>query len=450
MPRSLNSLLLTPIMALLLVCLSLAAGGLYYGVSRIMYGNLERKVELTQSFLLKVTPELMWNFDVEGMEGYATDLTRDKEFSSLSFLNEKGEPFAKSLAADPKAGDAAIGSDIVVDGAKIGSFSLRYTHAHIQRQLMWLLFMVVGGMVVALTGLWLFIRAAVARTTTPIIRLADVFGTASSEGDLTVNIPEDRSREVGLLGRSLNQFSSRIRGTLTHVQGLGRQVKDQANAIGATTVHVTSLVSGQRVASEEIGAAVKDSASNLQELNTLTQQAADQLDRMVASARETDAVMDKLNTTSASIQDILQVITSIAEHTNLLALNAAIEAARAGETGRGFAVVADEVKKLSNKTMQSTKKIGATILDLKGDIAATQQQVGSMTKSIHEVQRHINSVAQATERQSATMEEVSVTVNGFLQQFSTTQSAMQESKTRVDNLLNEVAELDNQIRVFKV
>ena len=89
-------------------------------------------------------------------------------------------------------------------------------------------------------------------------------------------------------------------------------------------------------------------------------------------------IVQELGDNSKEIGSIVEVISSIAEQTNLLALNAAIEAARAGEAGRGFAVVADEVRKLAEGSKESVEKIGSIIekIQVTTDKAVETMQIG--------------------------------------------------------------------------
>ena len=181
-------------------------------------------------------------------------------------------------------------------------------------------------------------------------------------------------------------------------------------------------------------------------------------------------LMDALGQQAEGIGQIMGVIADIADQTNLLALNAAIEAARAGDAGRGFAVVADEVRKLAEKTMTATQEVGQAVRGIQEGTKKNIQNVDSAGEAIEKaatlsvssgesldkimelvnlVNDQVQSIATASEEQSAASEEINRAVEQVASISAETAQAMEHASQAVADLAQQSQVLQKLIGDMK-
>ncbi|WP_240823953.1 methyl-accepting chemotaxis protein [Desulfovibrio sp. UIB00] len=270
--------------------------------------------------------------------------------------------------------------------------------------------------------------------------------------EIVTSASEELSAQVEQSSRGADEQSARVRETATAMEEMNATVLEVArNAQQAADVSNNArkqAIEGSQIVNE----AVKG-------INTVHTQ---------SLALKQD--MDALGKQAESIGQVMGVIADIADQTNLLALNAAIEAARAGDAGRGFAVVADEVRKLAEKTMTATQEVGRAIKEIqegtKKNIqnvehagesieAATKLSVqsGESLKNILEyvqlVNDQVQSIATASEQQSAASEEINRSVEQVATISSETAQAMEQASSAVADLAQQSQTLQHLIGEMK-
>jgi len=206
--------------------------------------------------------------------------------------------------------------------------------------------------------------------------------------DLSVRSMYTDKSELGQISFALNETLNNFGEALIEIKAISIALSDEAEETTQTCQYSFTTIEEQQseislvaTAVEELSVTVKEVAMNMQSSADVSKSTDEQakmgLDTVQKSYQSIEVLADEitnlaqrissLHESSSNITNIVDVIKSIADQTNLLALNAAIEAARAGEQGRGFAVVADEVRTLAQRTQQSTSEIESYIANLQED-----------------------------------------------------------------------------------
>jgi twitching motility protein PilJ len=234
-----------------------------------------------------------------------------------------------------------------------------------------------------------------------IMRLLDEMSNLA-EGDLTVQttVTEDIT---GAIADSVNYAVEALRKLVATISQSGIQLDGAARQTQALASHLARASSAQ---SKQIGSATESisaMAASIEEVSGNAERAADvarhsvdvahkggdavrrTIDGMNAireTIQDTSKRIKRLGESSQEIGNIVELISDIAEQTNILALNASIQASMAGEAGRGFAVVADEVQRLAERAANATKQIEVLVRTIQTD---TNEAVVSMERSTTDV-----------------------------------------------------------------
>ena len=240
----------------------------------------------------------------------------------------------------------------------------------------------------------------------------------------------------GYLQRSKSRSDECLNQAFNYIERQGSRVAEIQQAMQAQLQSLEQVMgSTQRTAT---------AAHQSQIATELGQQKIEEVAQAIArQSTELEAAKQQVASLAANseqINTVIDVITSVAEQTNLLALNAAIEAARAGEAGRGFAVVADEVRGLAKRTHDSTQQVRTIIEQLRENTLAS---VAAIDKGVNASQQTV----QLAETMRTTLQEVLLAVaeiNNLATEVASMTSHQSVLSEQTRNQVTELSELAKQ------
>ncbi len=258
------------------------------------------------------------------------------------------------------------------------------------------------------------------------------------------------------------------------LQKMSENIQKESEFIANTTQEADVIKGDLRESVESSLNSQEDMQKAYNILQEMKSQVFAMIDKINSNAEMEISLAEKLKQLSndaEQIQDVLKVISEIAEQTNLLALNAAIEAARAGEHGRGFAVVADEVRQLAEKTQKSLIEINATVNVIVQAINDTSESMNRNVKDIEELSSYSNNVqkeiedinkatqitadslnmtAKAIDETSKKVEDFIYQINAIKKLSTTNENSIKVADKMAEDLNHSANRLEHSLEQFKL
>lgn len=319
---------------------------------------------------------------------------------------------------------------------------------------MGILLFVVGAVAIAL--IIVLILFVVKRVIAPLTHISDNIA-AMSDGDFTIEVDSSSNDEIGLMGGKVSEFVASMRKMLASISDESEKLKEESD--NSDRVSKTMYEASQSQADamqqlnetvDQLAMAVNDIAQNATVLAGVVADTRDNSDKAHDSMKETVEIsqkgradmeqlsvamsgissanvqlvesINKVGSASEEITNIVEMISDIAEETNLLSLNASIEAARAGDAGRGFAVVATQIAKLAQTSSESANNISNLIEEIRKLIGDAVKQANASTENIKQ-----NS------------ELIDVAVNTFDQIYTN----IQDSNALIESMITDIQKVED-------
>jgi len=292
-------------------------------------------------------------------------------------------------------------------------------------------------------------------TVADVVAFADEVAAASDEASARAETVEQTGREVSAAVDRISERTGDQRDQLEGVAGETDEMSATIEEVAASADEVAETSQSAAELGDDGREAAAEAVAELRDIETETE-------RTAAAVRELESRM-------AEIEEIVDVITDIAEQTNMLALNANIEAARADQSGDGFAVVADEVKDLADETKQSAEEIEALVAEVReqtdesvaamdgiqervGDgvatVEATEDALSDIVARVEEADTGVQEISRAMDDQASSVTDVAAAVDDVVGLGEETAEEAEQAAEAADEQAETLGEVTEQTRTL--
>ena len=286
---------------------------------------------------------------------------------------------------------------------------------------------------------------------------------ALSSGDLAARIEGEVAPDYRKLRDDFDAAVAALQDALTavaaHVGSMGSgasEIAQAADDLSRRTEKQATSLEETAAAIDEVSATVRQTADSAGRARGVVAEARSAAERSSGVMQEAVAAMNRIQTSSREIGQIISVVDEIAFQTNLLALNAGVEAARAGDAGRGFAVVASEVRALAQRSADAAREIKGLISTSSSEVTGgvelvtrTGEMLGRIAAQVGAIDVLVGEIAASAQEQASALGEVNAAVNEMDQVTQQNAAMVEQSTAASHQLAAEAAELTRLVGAFR-
>ncbi|SFB38104.1 methyl-accepting chemotaxis protein [Acetitomaculum ruminis DSM 5522] len=388
-------------------------------ISVIVNSNVE--MENAETFLVQsTTGTIISNRDASKVGANIADYSTDNFYKGVKAAIDSSDFSTKELSGKMTAFCEVDGTDWILVSFIPSSVILN----DVQALGKVMVILVIVGILILIV----LIERTVHILINPVNKLSGVINTMTN-GDFTMEVKVKGNNEISFMSEGIREFAGTMQRLIsqigkiavnlnnqadesnkvsrelydasklqeTSMQGLNQTVDGLATSINEIANSATTLamvVTDTRTNGESVSQQMSETVNVANKGQKEMEKVSDAMGVIIASINELQTAINDVGVASNEITEIVKLIGSIAEETNLLSLNASIEAARAGETGKGFAVVANEIGKLAQTSTNSVQQITELVVGIDNLVKDAEKKAKESVKSIDESSGYINNAVE--------------------------------------------------------